>query len=56
MRRGVFRHVRELIAAIEQYIAHHNSRPRVFTWVAKVNDILAKVGRARATLLKTASV
>lgn len=56
LRRGVFRHVRELIAAIEQYIAHHNSRPRVFTWVAKVNDILAKVGRARATLLKTASV
>lgn len=56
LRRGVFRHVRELIAAIEQYIAHHNSRPRVFTWVAKVNDLLAKVGRARAALHKTASV
>jgi len=56
LRRGVFRHVRELITAIEQYITYHNSRPRVFTWVAKVTDILAKVGRARAALQKTASV
>lgn len=55
LRRGVFHHVRELITAIEQYIAHHNTRPRVFTWVAKVEDILAKVGRARAALHKTAS-
>jgi transposase len=55
LRRGVFRHVRELIAAIDQSIAYHKSRPRVFTWVAKVNDILAKVGRARAALHKTAS-
>jgi transposase len=56
LRRGVFRHVRELIAAIEQYIAHHNTCPRVFTWMAKVEDILAKVGRARTALHKTASV
>ena len=56
LRRGVFRHVRELIAAIEQYIAHHNSHPRVFTWVAKVEEILAKIGRARTALHKTASV
>ena len=56
LRRGVFRHVRELIAAIEQYIAHHNSRPRVFKWVAKVEDILLKVGRARTTIHKTVSV
>lgn len=56
LRRGVFRHVRELIAAIEQYIAHHNTRPRVLTWVAKVEEILVKIGRARATLHKTASV
>ena len=56
LRRGVFRHVRDLIAAIEQYIAHHNTRPRVFTWVAKVDEILVKIGRARTTLHKTASV
>lgn len=56
LRRGVFRHVRELHAAIEQYIAHHNTRPRVFTWVATVEDILAKIGRAHRALNKTASV
>lgn len=56
LRRGVFRHVRELIGAIEQYIAHHNACPRVFTWVAKANDILAKVARARTVLHKPASV
>lgn len=56
LRCGVFRHVRELIAAIEQYIAHYNSHPRVFTWVAKVEDILAKIGRARTALNKSASV
>ncbi len=56
LRRGAFRHVMELIAAIEQYIAHHNTRPRVFTWVAKVEEILAKIRRARIALHQTASV
>lgn len=56
LRRGVFRQVRDLITAIEEYIAHPNTRPRMFTWVAKVEAILAKMGRARAALHKTASV
>lgn len=56
LRRGVFCHVRELITAIEQYLAHSNTRPRVFTWIATVEDIMAKVGRTRAALYKTASV
>lgn len=54
-RRGAFRHVRELNTAIEQYIALHKTRPRVFTWVATVTDMLAKIGRAHRTLNKTAS-
>jgi len=56
LRRGVFHHVRNVIAAIEQYIAHHNTRPHMFTWVAKAEEILVKVGRARTTLHETASV
>src|SRR5574338_601586 len=52
LRRGVFRHVRDLIAAIEQYIAHHNTRPRVFTWVAKVDEILVKIGRAERPYIR----
>ncbi|MGH7231885.1 MAG: transposase, partial [Nitrospiraceae bacterium] len=33
---GSFHHVRELIAAITQYLAHHNQSPRVFVWTVSV--------------------
>ncbi len=56
LRRGVFKSVPDLIAAIESFIAHHNRHPRSFTWTAKVEDILAKMERARAVLHKMASV
>ena len=56
LRRGVFKSVAELIAAIEAFMAHHNRHPRSFTWTAKVEDILAKVERARMMLHKMASV
>ena len=50
LRRGVFRSVPELIAAIEHYVAHHNKRPKPFIWTAKAHDILQKVIRANARL------
>ncbi len=50
LRRGVFRNVEELIAAIDQYIDRHNENPKPFIWTAKAADILEKVKRARATL------
>ena len=50
LRRGVFRSVEELIAAIDQYIDCHNENPKPFIWTAKATDILEKVKRARATL------
>lgn len=50
LRRGVFRSVPELIEAIEGYIAEHNDDPRPFAWHKTVEEILAKVGRARAAL------
>ena len=56
LRRGGFKSVAELIAAIEAFMAHHNRYPRSFTWTAKVEDILAKVERARIMLHKMASV
>jgi transposase len=56
LRRGVFKSVPDLIAAIEAFIAHHNRSPRSFTWTAKVEDILVKVERARTVLHKMASV
>jgi transposase len=50
LRRGVFRDVEELIAAIGDYIDKHNDNPKPFVWTAKASDILEKVKRARATL------
>ena len=50
IRRGVFKSVPELEAAIHTYIANHNVAPKAFIWTASANDILAKVARARKTL------
>ncbi len=50
LRRGVFRSVEELIIAIDQYIGHHNEKPKPFIWTAKAADILEKVKRARKAL------
>lgn len=55
IRRGAFRSVEQLIAAINDFIARHNENPKAFVWTAKVEDILAKVRRARDVLNKTAS-
>ena len=52
IRRGVFRNVKQLIAAIEDYIEKHNDNPRSFTWTAKAEDILVKVRRARTVFDK----
>jgi transposase len=52
IRRGVFRSVKQLIAAINAYIEEHNENPRSFVWTAKAEEILEKVRRARAVLVK----
>jgi transposase len=56
IRRGVFRSVPDLEAAIKDYIAMHNANPKPFIWTAKASDILAKVTRARAALNKSTSI
>ena len=53
IRRGVFRSVPDLVAAIEAYMAAHNENPTPFVWTAEVEEILEKVGRARAALAAT---
>ena len=50
IRRGSFRNVRELIAAITQYLDNHNQNPRVFVWTASVEGILTKVAKCKETL------
>jgi len=56
IRRGVFRSVPELIEAIMDYVEHHNENPRTFLWTAKIENILAKVARARAVLNNVQSI
>jgi hypothetical protein len=53
LRRGTFRSVRELQAAIFEYVERHNDRTSGYRWKALPEDILAKVRRARAVLDKT---
>ena len=50
LRRGVFTSVGELIAAIDEYVAHHNTKPKPFIWTKSANDILQKVIRANSRL------
>lgn len=55
IRRGVFKSVPELEAAIYDYVEQHNEHAKGFKWTAKAEEILAKVRRAKAALDKTPS-
>ncbi len=56
IRRGIFRSVQELVAAIAEYIETHNKNPETYQWMAKADQILEKIERARNTLDKSTSV
>jgi transposase len=43
IRRGVFRSVRELEAAIREYIDVHNENPKPFVWTKTADQILASI-------------
>src|SRR3954453_23804519 len=45
LRRGVFRSVKELEAAIREYIAVHNQDPKPFVWTRTADQILASISR-----------
>ena len=50
IRRGAFHSVPELITAIQAYIDTNNQNPRVFTWTASVERILARIAKCREAL------
>ena len=50
LRRGVFTSVPELVKAIDEYIVHHNTKPKPFIWAKSARDILQKVIRANKRL------
>ena len=48
IRRGIFKSVPELIAAIEEFIRLNNQYPKPFVWTKKVEQILEKVNHCKA--------
>ena len=50
IRRGVFHSVPALIAAIEEYVQLNNQNPQPFVWTKKVDQILEKINRCKATM------
>ena len=50
LRCGVFTSVPNLVCAIDEYIAHHNTKPKPFIWTKSARDILQKVIRANCHL------
>jgi transposase len=50
IRRGSFVSVPDLQGAIDQFLEAWNEQPKPYVWTAKVEDIMQKIGRARAKL------
>jgi transposase len=50
IRRGIFRSVAELEAAIQDYLAKHNADPKPFVWTKTADVIITKTAKARAVL------
>ena len=45
IRRGVFRSIAVLQAAINTYLAEHNTSPKPFVWTKSAEAIMAKLDR-----------
>ena len=50
LRRCVFTSVSELITAIDEYVVHHNVKPKPFIWTKSARGILQEVIRANSRL------
>ncbi len=51
IRRGVFLSVKHLEQKIMEFIEAHNSDPKPFIWTKTTEEILEKIGRAKAALV-----
>jgi transposase len=49
IRRGVFRSIADLQAAINAYLAEHNASPRPFVWTQSADVILTKINHVPAS-------
>lgn len=55
LKRGTFRTVEQLVAAIEEWVELHNENPHGINWKKTADQILEKVTRAKAALDKCLS-
>jgi transposase len=56
IRRGSFKSVADLIAAIEEYIEVHNDNPKPYKWTKTADEIIEKVRRGRIALHQVTTV
>jgi hypothetical protein len=56
IRRGVFRSIADLQAAINAYLAEHNTSPKPFVWTKSAEAIMAKLERCRRGLSTSATI
>ena len=56
VREGSFQSLRELVRAIESYLAERNQNPKKYVWRASGLEILEKIKRARAVLAAAAVI
>ncbi len=50
VREGSFASVRELIQAMDEFLAQRNEEPKRYVWRAKGEDILRKIEKAKGAL------
>ena len=50
IRRGTFRIVRELVAAIEDFLEEHNRNPKPFIWTKTAHPIIQKIQHCKEAL------
>ena len=55
LKRGVFRSVVDLQAAINRFLAETNAEPKPFTWTADPDKIIAAVRRGHQALRRAGS-
>ncbi len=48
---GVFKSVKDLIEAIQNYIKINNQNPKPFVWTKRVDQILEKVNHCKASIV-----
>jgi hypothetical protein len=51
LKRGVFRSIIELQAAINRYLAEHNQAPRPFIWIRSADAILDRLAPTPASFV-----